>query len=334
MEEGRLHSARHTLLVFNCHEPWVYQLGVLGYGLDIIIGLAGRYTQMWDARMRPAPENCRFLTLAEALHSKTHYYCIITHNIKDLLDVRERAEPRLLVVHSTLEGRVEEEKSGVSAEEMKQMLHKYVELTNCHVVATSATKGESWGFTEDIVTFGIDARQYLPYSGEEPCGIRVCNFINSRRRILLWDFYQEAFAGIPMRLVGHNPGMAGVAAADSWDHLKRILRSYRFYVHTAEPKLEAGYNMASIEAMAAGLPVLGNLHPTSPVKHGVSGFLSDDPSELGRYAQMLVDDRRLARLMGQKARKTAIECFPMSKFRESFLRSIETSRRKWQNRPG
>lgn len=34
-----------TLLVFNCHEAWVSQLGVLGYDLDIIIGLKGKYKQ-------------------------------------------------------------------------------------------------------------------------------------------------------------------------------------------------------------------------------------------------------------------------------------------------
>ena len=28
------------LLVFNCHEAWVYQLGWLGYKLDIVIGLS------------------------------------------------------------------------------------------------------------------------------------------------------------------------------------------------------------------------------------------------------------------------------------------------------
>jgi hypothetical protein len=43
------------LLVFNCHEAWVYQLGVLGYGLDVIIGLSGRYNAGWDEQMRPFP---------------------------------------------------------------------------------------------------------------------------------------------------------------------------------------------------------------------------------------------------------------------------------------
>ena len=90
--------------------------------------------------------------------------------------------------------------------------------------------------------------------------------------------------------------------------------------------------MATLEAMAAGLPVLGNQHSTSPIKHGVSGFLSDDPNELRKYAQMLLEDRKLAGLMGREAQKTVKEQFSMSKFKKAFLNSIETARQKWEKR--
>jgi len=90
--------------------------------------------------------------------------------------------------------------------------------------------------------------------------------------------------------------------------------------------------MATAEAMAAGLPILGNQHPTSPVKHGVGGFLSDDPEELRKYARMLLEDRNLAVLMGRQARKTVIERFSTTRFKEAFLQSIETARRKRHSR--
>lgn len=320
-----------TLLVFNCHEPWVYQLGVLGFKLDIIIGLKGRYIQTWDEQMRPMPVHCRLINLQEVLQSPINYYCIITHNITDLLDIKTRTEPRLIVLHSTIEGRLLEEQSNVNPEKMKETLHNYLDLTGGHTVATSMFKGESWGFTEDIVTFGIEAN-YPPYTGESASGLRICNFIDSRKKILLWDFYEKAFEGIPVKIVGHNPGMPGVTASKSWSDLKKILQSHRFYIHTAEPRLEAGYNMASIEAMASGLPVLGNRHPTSPIKHGLSGFLSDNPNELRKYARMLLEDRKLAELMGREAQKTAKKHFSISKFRKSFLKSIETARQKWEKR--
>jgi glycosyltransferase involved in cell wall biosynthesis len=126
--------------------------------------------------------------------------------------------------------------------------------------------------------------------------------------------------------------MPGVAASDSWEHLKKMLQSHRFYIHTADTRLEDGYNMATIEAMAAGMPVLGNRHPTSLVKHGVSGFVSDDPDVLRKYARILLEDRDLAAKMGQQGRKTVVERFSKAKFKESFLRSIETARRKWESR--
>jgi glycosyltransferase involved in cell wall biosynthesis len=329
-QEGQ--TDKKTLLVFNCHESWVYQLGVLGYNLDIIIGLKGRYKESWDEQMRPVPPDSRLVTLSQALQNETPYYCIITHNITDLLDVKLRPEPRLTVIHLPIEARVEEEKSSIEPGKMKEALHKYLELVGGHVVAVSMFKGKSWGFTEDIVTFGIDADDYLPYSGEKARGLRISNFIQKRKRFLLWDLHECAFDGIPVQIVGHNPGMPGVTASKSWGHLKRLLQSHRFYIHTADPRLEDGYNMATLEAMAAGLPVLGNRHPTSPVKHGVSGFLSDNPDALRKYAKILLADRDLAAQMGQQARKTVMERFPLSKFKEAFLRSVETARQKWQSR--
>lgn len=69
------------LLVFNCHEAWVYQLGALKCDLDIIAGLKGRYTDGWDEQMRPLPLNARTISLSEALEAQTPYHCIICHNI-------------------------------------------------------------------------------------------------------------------------------------------------------------------------------------------------------------------------------------------------------------
>ena len=332
MRKKETQTDKRTLLVFNCHESWVHQLGVLGYKLDIIIGLKGQYLQTWDEQMRPIPPNSRLITLPEAQQSQTRYYCIITHNITDLLDIKQRHEPRLLVIHSTIEGRALEERSDVTPQNMKETLNKYLKLIGGHAVAISMLKGKSWGFTKDIVPCAVNADDYLPYSGQTCSGLRVCNFIESRKKILLWDLYEKAFDGIPVRLVGHNPNMRGVGAANSWDHLKRILQSHRFYIHTANPELEDGYNMASLEAMVAGLPVLGNRHPTSLIEHGVSGFFSDNPDELRKYANMLLEDKILATMMGKEAQKTAVEQFSMTNFKKAFLQSIETARQKWRHR--
>ena len=321
-------TARKRLLVFGCHEAWVYQLSALDYDLDIVVGLDGRYTKTWDTRIRPVPANARLIGLDAARTAGTAYHCIITHNVTDLLDIRCRSEPRILVLHLPVEARIVEEKATVTAEQARSALRRYTGLVGVHVVAVSAFKGQSWGFTDDVVPFGIDPAEYLPHTGQFACGLRISNFIEGRRQFLLWDFHQRAFDGIPMMLVGHNPGMLEASPSENWGHLKHMLSSYRFYVHTADPRLEDGYNMATIEAMAAGLPVLGNCHPTSPVQHGVSGFLSDDPQEVRRFARLLLTDRQLAADMGRRARKLVSDRFSLATFRDAFARSIEMARAK------
>lgn len=319
---------RDTLLVFNCHEPWVYQLGSLDFNLDIVVGLKGRYHCGWDYQMRPVPANARLVELGDAVESKTQYYCIITNNITDLMDVKYRDEPKIIALHSTLQGRVDEEGAKTNPQEFKDLLHKYLDTIAGHAVATSPLKSREWDFTDDVVILGVNPQDYYPHTGDQAAGLRICNFIDSRRKILLWELHEKAFDGLPVKIVGHNPAMPGVKAADNWEQLKMFLQQYRFYIHTADPQYEEGFNMAVAEAMAAGLPVIGNKHPSSPVKHGINGFLSDSPQELRQYAMTLLNDKNLANLMGANARKTALEQFPILKFKESFTKSIETARKK------
>ena len=320
------------LLVFNCHEAWVYQLGQLQYELDIIVGLKGRYTNEWDKRMRPLPSNARTIRLSEALEAQRPYHCIICHNITDLLDVKSLPGPRIIVLHTSLDGRLHKEGSEITPEKMKSLISHYLKLIGGHAVAVSFLKAKSWGLSEDIVPFGANPDDYLPYKGDVSKGLRICNEISKRKKILYWDFHKEAFNGVPIRLVGHNPDMPEVEPARNWAHLKEILSSHRFYIHTADPKFEDGYNMATLEAMAAGMPILGNRHPTSPVEHGISGFLSDDPAELLSYAKMLIVDQDLAVRMGEEARKIVAKQFSLSKFSKGFIRSIEIARQKWEAR--
>ena len=320
------------MLVFDCHEAWVYQLRLLDQPFDIVVGLHGRHTQGWDERMRPVPEQARLIGLDKAFGRREPYACIVAHNLTDLLDVKTLPGPRLLVLHETLESASREQGLAVSPAEFRTAVAQYVHLTATHPVAVSPLKGRSWGFEQDVVRCSADVQDYPAWSGELARGLRVANHVGRRPHTLLWDFHQEAFGDLPVTLVGHNPGWPGAQPAANWEDLKQIFRRHRFYVHTADPQLEDGYNMATAEAMAAGLPVLGNRHPTSPVEHGVSGFLSDRPEELREYARRLLDDRELAARLGAAARRAAAKLFSEAAFARSFRRSIANAQRLWCER--
>jgi glycosyltransferase involved in cell wall biosynthesis len=322
------------LLVFDCHEAWVYQLRALGCPLDIVIGLSGRSNHSWDEKMRPVPPNARLLRLEDVLRRREPYGCIITHNLSDLLDVKSLLGPRLLIVHETLDGAALEQNLAVPVSQFRETVARFVHLTKTHVVAVSRLKGRSWGCESDIVPLSAEPSDYLPWSGNLARGLRVANHILRRPRILWWEFHQQAFKGLPVTLVGENPSLEGVRPAANWEHLKQILSQHRFYIHTADPRLEDGYNMATLEAMAAGIPVLGNRHPTSPVEHGVSGFLSDDPEELRSYALQLLADRELAARLGAAARDTVLRHFSLAHFGSNFSGSIEKAQASWTAKQG
>jgi len=316
------------LLVFNCHEAWIYQLRLLQQPLDIIVGLPGRHTRGWDEGMRPVPPNARLVTLQDVLANGETYDCIIAHNLTDLLDIKNLPGSRLLMIHLTLEGMFLEQKARTAPQEFRRAVAEFVGKTNTHVVAVSELKGRSWGFTDDIVPLTTDPADYFPWQGDVVRGLRVSNFITRRAKTLLWDFHQQAFAGVPVTIVGHNPELPGVHASRDWGDLKEIFRHHRFFIHTADPQMEDGYNTATLEAMAAGLSILGNVHPTSPITHGVDGFLSDDPAELNQYAHLLLKDHALAAKMGRAAQETVSSRFSGEKFRAGLSRSISLAQSK------
>lgn len=320
------------LLVLNCHEAWVHQLGALGAELDVVVGLPGRYTSEWDTRMRPLPAGARTLTLNEARGAERQYDCVINHNITDLLDTRSIAAPKLLVLHETLEGRMQQQGAEFEARDMRALLNSYLATVGGYAIAISRTKAKSWGVTHTVVQNSVDPDAYLPHVGDVSSGIRVANHITSKRDFLAWDFHQQALSGMAVRLVGHNPDMPNVQPAADWTHLKRMLASHRFMVHTADPRYEDGYNMAVLEGMAAGLPILSNAHPTTLVEHGTSGFVAATPAEMRQYAQRLLDDEALAQRMGEAAREQVQRSHGPDRFRVEFTRAVREAKKKWARR--
>jgi len=324
-------SSAPRLLVFNCHEAWVHQLRLLGFPFDVVIQLRGRRVSGWDAAMRPAPNEARFVKLDQALenHRLRPYGCIITHNLTDLLDTKSFHAPRLFVIHSTLDHLLIEQNSRTPRDAILSTTSRYLAFLRAYPIAVSALKARSWQIDAKVVAFCADPRDYLLPTHETAAGLRITNDICRKRRTLAWDFHQATFAHLPVTLVGRNEEMPGVYPARDWNHLKGMLSRHRFFIHTADLQLEDGYNMAMLEAMAAGLPVLGNCHPTSPIEHGKSGFLSNDPAELRRYAERLLADRQLAARMGAEAKRIVTEKFPPEKFKAGMLVAIAEAQRRW-----
>lgn len=75
----------------------------------------------------------------------------------------------------------------------------------------------------------------------------------------------------------------------------------------------------TVEAMAAGRPVVGNNSGATPemVDHGITGYIYDGSVEsLAEYMEKILLDPEKAKIMGQKGRSKALEMFTIEKYCE------------------
>jgi len=311
------------LLSFNAHESYLYSLSRIGFQWDVIDPLPGRYTKGWDTRIRPIPENFRLISTEEALSGASQYHCIIAHSIDDLLLVKSLACPKILVIHVSLTGYIAQENGPTQAEEMRQLLNTYLDKVGAISVAVSAMKQATWGVIGPVIPFYIDAGFFNGYNGQIAAGLRVANQISQKSLLLDWQTHQRLTEGFPVKIIGYNPDMPKVERAQDLDALRAHYRNHRFYLHTARYDFEDGYTTSSLEAMACGMPVVCNQHPSAPVINGISGFISDNEEVLRESIRRLLADRNLAFRLGKAAREYVLENHPLNKFKQAWLQAID-----------
>src|SRR5690606_24050561 len=88
---------------------------------------------------------------------------------------------------------------------------------------------------------------------------------------------------------------------------------YRFFFN---PIRYTSLGLSIIEAMMVGLPVVGlqTTELVSVIENGVHGYLSLKPDDLIRHMHKLIEQPKLARLLGANARRLALERFSIERF--------------------
>lgn len=130
------------------------------------------------------------------------------------------------------------------------------------------------------------------------------------------DLYNEIVKEVPIRLVNNIP-------------YKKLLQTYRVYRIYFEVTKTSRIISASItEAMTTGMPVVTNGTGEFKllIENGIDGFktsVEHDPTEMIKYAQMLIKDRNLAEEIGRNARLKAMDLFSKKRVREAFEKAFE-----------
>ena len=314
------------IVTFCAHQPYLYLFSGMGLNMDVIqLRQQQRFLQNWSDKVRPLPSGWRLITWEKARENlgKGTYHLALAHNITDYIDFLPFRLPKIIVIHTTLSGRLKEEKTNINPARYKADFFRLIRKTKGIVVFVSQHKKEDWGLPGAVIPLVVDGNDYQGYSGTLPRILRVSNQLIERGEILDYPAHCRLTAGYELTLIGHNPKVPGARTASDWEELKGFYRNHRVYLHTAKVGQEDGYNTAMLEAMGTGMPVVCTEHPTSPVVDGYNGFVSSDLGYLREKIDLLLHDRELARELGANSRLTVLESFHIQRFQKQWRRVFE-----------
>jgi glycosyltransferase involved in cell wall biosynthesis len=265
----------------------------------------------WWHEARPMPANMRMVSLEEA-HQRVAdgaYEAVVCHSVADLCDLPSTPMPRIVVFHVS---RTRERAHGQVADAFDKEAGRL--LCGCRCVFISASKQASWGYPGVVIPPAIALQEYGGYSGDSPAALIVGNLLCELSQTNALPVLDGVVRGLPLTILGLNPSISCSRLTQSWDDLRAQMRVHRVFLNNTRAPYEDGYNLAMLEAMATGMPILSLPNPTSPLTDGVDGFVSEDPQVLRERLLELMEDRALATRLGQAARDTVGRLFPMDAF--------------------
>ncbi len=301
-----------NILTINRHTGYLYNLSKVGHHWTILSD--------WVNGNRPLPANFKQADWTTARREFAKFDAVVGHDIRRdvarfLPYCLKYRKPYIQVLH----GR--RSRGGFTRNPFRRLgkqlyasfvLRPLVSLQLVRIVFISPYARSDWNLEGTVINQGITVDEMGPYEGAEPSLLVVGNMLH--REHFAFDHLMGIRAQVPVRIVGENPRLSDCRPSRNWDELRSLYCQYRAYLNlTREP--EDGYNLAVLEAMASGMPVISLQHPSTPIRNGENGFLVANASEAVARAKQLIADHELARRLGKCARETIEREFAPSAFR-------------------
>jgi glycosyltransferase involved in cell wall biosynthesis len=182
-----------------------------------------------------------------------------------------------------------------------------------------------WGFSDEnssVIPHGIDVDFWTTLDGMGSnkkwshlgC-ISAVNEFPSRDWCCGFELWKDIASSVKCKVVGKCTGThAGFSTpATSKNQLREFYKQHPLYLNTS---LHSPVPTALMEAMACGTAVVSTETCMIPeiIEHGVNGFMSNDPNELKKYCELLINDEELAISMGHAAQQTIKSKFGIDRF--------------------
>lgn len=162
----------------------------------------------------------------------------------------------------------------------------------------------------------------VPYTGELEKGIVVVNHLHERGRRLGADIYDRVKKEITLDLVGMGTEQYGGLGEILFHDMTEFASRYRFFFN---PIRYTSLGLAFCESMRSALPVvcLATTEYASIIRDGENGYAHTDIDYLIEKMKLLLDNKEMARQIGEKGKETAEALFNIDRFRREWERTFK-----------
>lgn len=191
-----------------------------------------------------------------------------------------------------------------------------------HVTAFNDLMWDSGRTPTKVIEHGVTIPDDIRYTGERDRGIAVVNNLPKRGRRLGADIFDRVAREVPIDLAGMGSETLGGLGDLPHRELLQREAEYRFFFN---PIRYTSLGLSVIEAMMAGLPVLGLATTELPtvIEDGESGHVDTRVDRLVEHMQRLIADPDEAARLGEGARRRALERFNIDRFAQDWLATFE-----------
>jgi hypothetical protein len=182
----------------------------------------------------------------------------------------------------------------------------------------------AWGFAGTdarVIEHAIDPAFTPPdpSAGRSPVALSVVNQWQRRDAECGFSFWVEAMRGLPVAVLGDNPGLS--RKAEGLAELAAAYRGSLLFVNTSQV---SPIPMTLLEAAACGCCVVSTRNPMieSVFEDGLNGRLVDDPQQMRTAVEYLLKYPEIAGGMGARAAADVAARFGLDRFVADWRRAL------------
>ena len=312
-EATRKKEDKLNILTFPTHERYQENLAKTGHNFFL---LNGQNIKTWNKTFAPIPQNTRILQ--NYIPIDVDIDLVLSQNKFGQFNIASKVASSINVPLISIEHTL----PPPNGEAMIKAFRSMVGNVNLFI---SEYSRDMWGFSNKealVIHHGIDTEAFCP--GEEARHNNVLSVVNDWINrdwccgFRLWESIVRD--DVPVTIVGDTPGLS--KPAKNHQELLAAYQKSKIFLNTSTV---SPVPTALMEAMACGCAVVSTATCMIPeiIQNGENGLISNNPEHLRMFVKELLGNDELCQKLGQAARKTILERFPLSNFLDKWNNIFE-----------